>query len=234
MSKMEIFYWQQLPSPMITELLLSGQCDGVVLDVEHGYFSNESLCHCIQVGALAEKKILVRVAEMDKSLIRMSLDMGCSGIILSTVEDPEQAKEFYEYSTYPPQGLRGQGLVRENFWGREELGVSNTTLIPMIETLKGVENIDAISDFPFDYYLVGPYDLSASCGDVGNFESDKFKFAMKVLRKKCRERLAFHFVTDVDQRLLEKNRDLGLMALSMDTLFLLDGVKKMDDLIKGP
>ncbi len=219
--------WQQIPSSIVTEILCGGYLDGVVLDLEHGCYSNETIYSCIQVGTCMGKSVYVRVATLDKTLIRMSLDAGCSGIILSTVETFDDAKDFFEYCKYPPKGRRGQGLVRENFWGKSSLGCSSAELIPMIETVEGVREIREIMSFDFDYYLVGPYDLSASCGDVGNFQSEEFLLSMKLLKENCQEKLAFHIVTDIPE-MMEKYADLGFLALSMDTLFLKDGIENIE------
>ena len=169
-------FWQQIPSPLITEIFCSRSFDGVVLDLEHGHFNNESLYSCIQVGTLLKKNILVRVSHLDKQTIRLCLDANASGIILSTVENSTQAKEFRDYCTYPKNGgKRGQGLVRENLWGAKPLNFREPLIIPQIETLKGVDNIKEISQLDFDHYLVGPYDLSASLGKAGDFKSNEFK-----------------------------------------------------------
>ena len=112
--------WQQLSSPTITEILCNSTLDGVVFDLEHGCFNNETLYTCIQVCLLKNKLCFIRVTWLDKTVIRMSLDAGVSGVIFSTVQNYFKAKEYYDYCFYPPKGSRGQGLVRENEWGNKD------------------------------------------------------------------------------------------------------------------
>lgn len=245
-------FWQQIPSPVITEIFCSSSLDGVVLDLEHGHFNNETLYSCIQVGTLLNKKVFARFSHLDIQCIRMCLDAGISGVILSTVETFEQAKEFYDYCIYPFKnqvekfeqdnqgvirkslvaetgGKRGQGLVRENLWGMKPLELRRPIIIPQIETVKGVENIDRISSINFDYYLVGPYDLSASLGSVGDFNSAEFKSSLEKLKKTTGNKLGFHVPSDIKSK-IEDYKDYSFLALGMDTTFMIEKIKETSSL----
>lgn len=241
-------FWQQIPSPVITEIFCSSSFDGVVLDLEHGHFNNETLYSCIQVGTLLNKTILARVSHLDKQVIRMCLDANISGVILSTVETFEQAKEFYDYCIYPFKnrieefnqdaqgvvrkstvtetgGMRGQGLVRENLWGIKPLKLRKPIIIPQIETIKGVNNIEHISSINFDYYLVGPYDLSASLGNVGDFESDEFKSSLDNLKKIVGNKMGFHIPSKIKNQ-IANFKDYDFLALGMDTTFIIEKIEE--------
>lgn len=245
-------FWQQIPSPVITEIFCSSSFDGVVLDLEHGHFNNETLHSCIQVGTLLNKKVFARFSHLDRQCIRMCLDAGISGVILSTVETFEQAKEFHDYCIYPFKnqvekfdqdnrgvirkslvtetgGKRGQGLVRENLWGMKPLELRRPIIIPQIETVKGVENIDHISSINFDYYLVGPYDLSASLGSVGDFNSAEFTSSLERLKKTAGNKLGFHIPSDVKSK-IQDYKDYSFLALGMDTTFIIEKIKETSSL----
>lgn len=220
--------WQQIPSPLITEIFCSSSFDGVVLDLEHGHFNDETLYSCIQVGTLLNKTVLARFSHLDKQAIRMVLDAGISGIILSTVETLNEAKEFQDYCTYPYKknsGKRGQGLVRENLWGAKPMSSRKPLIIPQIETVNGVCNIESISKLNFDYYLVGPYDLSASIGSVGDFESEGFKNAIETLRKTVGSKMGFHIPSNLEIQ-YDKYKQYKFLALGMDTTFLIETLNK--------
>ncbi len=172
-----ILTWQQIPSPIISEILAGTNCDGVVLDTEHGVFNNETLVACIQAVTLSGKKCFVRLPEETVTMTRMCLDSGASGIIFSTVETHAQAEKIINMCHYPSQkstGRRGMGLVRQNSWGQGDLGAEKPIVIAQIESKKGVENISQIASRNFDYYLVGPYDLTSSLGIPGNFDHDLY------------------------------------------------------------
>ncbi len=220
--------WQQLPSPTITEILCNSTLDGVVFDLEHGCFNNETLYTCIQVCLLKNKLCFIRVTWLDKTVIRMSLDAGVSGVIFSTVQNYFKAKEYYDYCFYPPKGSRGQGLVRENEWGNKDFKKRDPIVVAQIETRAGLDNISIIAEVDFDYFMVGPYDLSASLGCVGNFDSPVYKTAIEKLKSKVGNKLGYHIVKNIEDQ-LDIYRDSEFLALSMDTLFLIDGIKRIED-----
>lgn len=219
--------WQQIPSTIITEIFCNTTFSGVVFDLEHGCFNNETLYNCIQICTLKNKTCFIRVTYLDKTVIRMSLDAGCSGVIFSTVENYKQAEELYNFCFYPPNGIRGQGLVRENKWGQESFNERKPIIVAQIENKQGVENIDSISQVQFDYFMVGPYDLSVSLGCIGDFNSSLYKNAILTLQAKIKNKLGYHIVKDIDKQIKQYN-DSPFLALSMDTLFLIDGIRSIE------
>lgn len=242
--------WQQIPSPTITEIFCNTSFSGVVFDLEHGCFNNESLYACIQVCNLCGKESFIRVSHLDRQVIRMALDANCSGVILSTVETQEEAQAFYDYCTYPFKirrdafvtdsrgvvrrnwvteggGLRGQGLVRENKWGQDDFSLRKPLLIPQVETITGVENIREISQINFDFFLVGPYDLSASLGAVGDFSSRAFTEALENLKNAVGDKLGFHLPSEIEDQ-YEIYKDYRFLALGMDTIFLVEACQRYE------
>ena len=225
------FLWQQIPSTTISELLCyNDEFDGIVLDTEHGIFSNETLFNCIQVITLYGKECFVRLTELNKTLIRYCLDAGVTGLIFSTVEDIRYAKEIFDICRYPiDSGRRGLGLVRCNNWGQDDnLQNLSPFIIAQIETKKAVDNLEVISNFKFDYFMIGPYDLSASIGCVGNFEDEKFKSSLNKIKKNIpNEKLGYHIVKNVKEQ-YKKLKGCGFIAMSMDSLMILDSMKLLE------
>ena len=213
--------WQQIPSPLVSEIMCHG-FDGVVLDTEHGCYNEESLYSCIQVIKGKQKKCFVRITEISNTKIRYCLDASADGLIFSTVETEEQCQDILNYSCYHPKGKRGLGLVRQNFWGEKELIQKDPILIPQIETKTAVENLEKIKSYDFDYYLIGPYDLSLSLGDPGNFKSSAFTL---YLNKICdiidEDKRAVHIPNNVDEQ-IDKYKNYGLKCLGMDTIAMLE------------
>jgi len=229
------YMWQQIPSTIITEILCSNEkLTGVILDLEHGCFNNETLYACIQVATLKKKKVLVRFADVEFQLLRMCLDAGVDGIIMSTVETADHVYSILQTCKYAYS--RGQGLVRENYWCDKNLKSIRKTrdkellLIAQIETEQAVDNIEDIINDEITYYMVGPYDLSASIGYVGDFESPKFVEAMDKIKNACGDKLGYHIVKNVEEQYTKLNH-CNFLALGMDTLFLIDNMKNMENLI---
>ncbi|MDB4664890.1 aldolase/citrate lyase family protein [Verrucomicrobia bacterium] len=226
--------WQQISSPIITKILTSNTTlDGVVLDCEHGFFNKENLLNCINAKAKG-KLVIVRLPEVSKSMISYCLDAGADGLIFANIVSRKQSIKILEYSLFPPLGKRGLGFSAHNDWGeKKKLGVhKKPLLIPQIESSEAVEKIkeedqttlilnSSLCDPAFDYYLIGPYDLSLSLGSAGDYDSKEFKSAMKVLKQKIGEKkLGIHIPKNVKSN-ISKFKNYGLKCLGMDTTSLI-------------
>ena len=191
--------WQQIPSPLVSAMLCRGM-DGVVLDTEHGCYNNETLYACIQIITALNKKCFVRLTEINRTLIRICLDAGVSGLIFSTVETASQAQQIQELCSFPKYlGRRGLGLVRENQWGYGKLVNRPSIIIAQIETKKGVQ------DFEFKAYTKA---------------IEKIKNIIPI------RQMAVHIPTDVDKQ-IKKYEDYGIIAVGMDTTILLEGYREL-------
>ena len=228
---MKIFTWQQIPDSTITEILCNLKYDGVILDAEHSNFTSDSLYHCIQVAKLCKKEVCVRFTYLDETLIRTCLDAGIDYAIFSTVESREFCQRLVDTCKYPSfGGKRGQGLVRENLWGSLPLAQKDVKVIAMIETKNGVDNLSNMIDLPIDYFLIGMYDLSASLGCVGQFDSLVFKEYIKKFKSTLPpSRSAIHLVRNYE----EVHDQFEFYALGMDTTVLYDSYKSMLKNFKG-
>jgi len=221
-----ILSWQQIPSPLVSEILCINS-EGVVLDTEHGWYDNQVLFSCIQVIKSKNKHCFVRLTDVDKKSIRYCLDSGVDGIIFSTIESEKQCEEIIEYCFYAPKGKRGLGLVRQNMWGCEDLIKDNPIIIPQIETKAGIDNLEKISSFGFDFYLIGPYDLSLSIGDAGNFESNDFCLQIEKFNDMIQqEKRAIHIPSNVKKN-IKGYENYGIKCLGMDTISIIEYHKEV-------
>ena len=221
--------WQQIPSTIVSEIYCQSNFDGIVLDTEHSPYNNETLFCCIQIIKLSNKKCFVRLAHLDKIVTKMCLDSGVDGLIFSTIETVCQSKEIIDYCRYPHfSGKRGQGLNRENQWGKTKLGIENPILIAQIETKKAVDNLIQINSIGFDNFLIGPYDLSASLGCVGNFENDIYwQYINKITELIPKNKLGVHIPKDIENQ-VQNFQDYGIIAYGMDTTMLIDAINKIE------
>lgn len=221
---------QSIPSPIISEILANSRLDGVVLDTEHGTFNNETLISCIQVITILNKKCFVRITNCNEQLIRMCLDNNATGLIFSTVESKNQGDEILKYCRYPSfHGKRGQALVRENFWGEKPLGKANPYIIAQIETKLGIDNIRKILTCGFNSYIVGPYDLSASLGCVGDWNNKLYKKYINKIHKEIPDSELGFFLpskNDIDNYIRNKKTS-SILIWGIDSLFILEKVKEL-------
>lgn len=162
-------------SPEVIELLSQCGYDWLWLDAEHGTYSTSDLRAMLQAAG-DNVSCLIRVANSNGVEIKRALDIGPSGIIVPMVNNREQAEMIVNCAKYSPIGSRGIGIARAHGYGmkfKEYMKKANsaTTIVIQIEQIKAVENIESIVQVEeIDAILVGPYDLSASMGLMGQID----------------------------------------------------------------
>ena len=231
MSNLSIGTWMSLPNESIAEIYAKTGYEWIVIDLEHSAISINQAEKLIRIIDLAGSKPLVRLSGHSSSQIKRVLDAGARGIIAPMVNNLEEGKKILEACFYPPEGLRGMGLARAQGYGIPKLRDNylksdnkNIEIYFQIESQEAVKNIDKIFELPIDGYFIGPYDLSASLGDPGNFKSDKFLEAeAKVMDAAEAHSLhkGFHLVEPLIAELedLEK-RGYNKIAFSVDIRML--------------
>jgi len=223
--------WQQIPSTEITKLYCNTNFDAIVLDLEHGVFNNETVFSLIQFINSNNKLSFVRITEPSKSQIRFLLDSNVSGIIFSTLEI-EQTSKIKEWCLYPPFGKRGQGLVSENNWGDDKLQVNKVKLVAQIENKESISQLSNIvkTDL-FDYYVLGPYDLTADLGCVADWENIKYLELIEKFNKEIPvEKRGVHIVSNIENEYKNKYKNYGFVALGMDTTLIKSGINNLINL----
>jgi len=137
--------------------------DWVIVDLQHGSASWHGLAAVLQALQLGGTKALVRVTGHDPAEIGRALDIGAIGVVVPLVSTPEEARRVADAMRYPPNGTRSFGLVR-NTMGAPPLGHAPFCVV-MIETVEGMDNLDAIAATPgVDCVLLGAVDLAISMG----------------------------------------------------------------------
>lgn len=168
--------WLQLASPAAAEIMANVGYQWLGLDCEHTSSSLatvENVCRAIRGRG---PSLLVRISRCDTLEIRKALDVGADGVIVPMVETVEQARQAVAAAKYPPQGIRGYCFGRMNNWGIDfdehaREANENAAVALMIESRKGVENVQAIAAAPgVDALFIGPYDMSGSYGVPGEVD----------------------------------------------------------------
>lgn len=223
--------WQQIPSTEITRLYCNTDFDAIVLDMEHGVFNSENLYSLIQLINASKKLSYVRVTEPLKSQIRLLLDSNVSGIIFSSLEI-EQIENIKKWCLYPPLGKRGQGLVSENNWGDDNLQKNKVKLIAQIESKKSIDQLSKIvSSGLFEYYVLGPYDLTADLGCVADWENKKYLESINRFNKEIPiNKRGVHIVSNIQNEYKNKFKNYGFVALGMDTTIIKSEIKNLESL----
>ena len=160
-----------LSSPETAEVLAAAGFDWLFLDNEHSPMEAPQLQAVSR--AAGSLPCVVRVSHRAEVPIKKALDIGAAGIIAPMVNSAEQAAQVVSWARYAPLGARGVGLGRAHGYGlkfQEYVSSANeaVAVIVQCEHIDAVNDIDAIVCVPgVDAVLVGPYDLSASLGRLG-------------------------------------------------------------------
>ena len=173
--------WMTVESPIVTELLSTLGFDWFVFDTEHSPLDIYQAQTLMQAMRGNRTTPIVRVAWNDLVPIKRALDIGAYGVVVPWVNTRQEAEMAVKACRYAPNGLRGCGPRRAAMFDSEYLKTADEEilLIAQIETKKAVENIDEILSVDgIDVSYIGPADLSASYGHLGNMSHPKVQKAI--------------------------------------------------------
>jgi 2-dehydro-3-deoxyglucarate aldolase/4-hydroxy-2-oxoheptanedioate aldolase len=185
----------QLRSAEIPRMLAAAGFDWAFIDTEHGGFDLETVQDICRTSLMAGLCPIVRVADLQYSLIARALDCGAQGVIFPRVESVELLEQAISWTKFPPLGIRGYGIgpmqvdyERVGFAEIIEHMNANTMVVLQIETKRAVDMRDELLSVPgIDAVMVGPADLSISLGVPGDFQHPKMVEAMEAVRDSCVE-----------------------------------------------
>jgi len=166
--------WMSLSSPLIAEIVGDAGFDWVLVDCEHAPNDLPTLREQLQAMRGSSSSILARPPWNDMVLIKQFMDVGVQNFIIPYVQNPQEARDAVAATRYPPEGVRGvAGGSRASNFGRNKgyLKESNdaVTVIVQVETMEAMDELEAIGQVPgVDGVFIGPADLSASMGHLGN------------------------------------------------------------------
>jgi 2-dehydro-3-deoxyglucarate aldolase/4-hydroxy-2-oxoheptanedioate aldolase len=228
-----------LPSPEIAEILAELAFDWLFVDTEHGAFDALQAQSLLQAAG-RDYPCLVRVPGGDEVWIKKALDIGAAGVIVPQVNSVDQAERVVRLCRYPPEGSRGVGLARAHGYGhrfQEYVTTANeqVAVVIQVEHVEAVRDVRSIAAVPgIDAVLVGPYDLSASLGFMGQVSHPQVRDAIARIRDACLSERVRLGAFGVDGTAVEPFIDDGftLIAVGTDALFLMKGAQEALDALK--
>lgn len=169
--------WNTIGGNSVPELLGGAGFDWVLVDCEHAAIEAVEVLPALQaIGQNPEVSAVVRPAANDPVLFKRLLDMGAQSLLVPYIETQEEAAAAVAATRYGPQGIRGMaGMTRATRYGKVAdyftTASQEICLVLQVETLRGIENLEAIAQTDgVDGIFIGPADLSASMGLVGQME----------------------------------------------------------------
>lgn len=172
----QVGLWTGLRSTLVAEMLstVSG-FDWFVIDMEHSPNELNDVLLQLQASQHGAAEPVVRVPWNEPVVVKRVLDIGAQSIIFPWVNTAEEARAAVEAVRYPPHGVRGvMSLARMNNYGAANPqyyheAAKQVCVIVQVETAEAVKNIAEIGAVDgVDALFIGPSDLSASMGHIGN------------------------------------------------------------------
>jgi 4-hydroxy-2-oxoheptanedioate aldolase len=172
--RQQIGFWSTLPDPYVSELLSMAGFDWLLLDVEHSPTDVRLMMLQLQAARGTSTTLIVRPPVNDRVLIKQYLDIGAQTLLLPMVQSADEAEAAVLAMRYPPAGVRGVAtMTRASRFGRAKdylrRAEEELCLLVQVETAEALEQIEAIAAVNgVDGVFIGPSDLAASLGHVGN------------------------------------------------------------------
>lgn len=178
--------WVCSGSPLIAELCAGAGLDWLLIDAEHSPNGLESILAQLQAVRGYPVQAVVRPPVNDTVLLKQYLDLGVQDLLIPMVNSAAEAAAAVAAVRYPPHGVRGVGsaLARASRWNRipdylarASETVSVTVQIETEAAVAAVEDILAVDGA--DALFLGPSDLAASMGLLGQQEHPKVRAAVE-------------------------------------------------------
>jgi 4-hydroxy-2-oxoheptanedioate aldolase len=177
----------RVTEPWLTEVVGRIGYDLVWLDLEHRPFGIEVVNNLSLACRATGMDLMVRITKSGYHSAMQALEFGAHGLMIPHVRSVEEARQWVEYSRFPPAGKRGlDGAGADADFGladtRKHLVHANeeTFLAFQIEDREAVERIDEIAAVPgFDLLFIGPGDLSLSYGVPLEFDHPVMEAAIR-------------------------------------------------------
>jgi 4-hydroxy-2-oxoheptanedioate aldolase len=187
-----------LGDPIAVELAGVAGFEFIVIECEHVGLSLETVQHHLRAARARGLGALVRVPGGDQGFVQRVLDIGAEGVLVPHISDAAGAARAASAVRFPPQGHRGMypNSAAADFGAHGLAGVReltqtlnrNTVLAVMIEEASAVDQVDKIvATAGVDIVVVGPSDLSASLGVIGDPKDPKLDAAVRRIFSACRE-----------------------------------------------
>jgi 4-hydroxy-2-oxoheptanedioate aldolase len=166
--------WLTILDSTATELMAGAGFDLLVADGEHGPAATSDLVQMLIACRAAGVPLLFRVGANEPVRIMHAIDAGAAGVVVPQIRTVADAERAVAWCRYPPVGLRGIAPRRASDYGRataEYLRSANERVVCciQIETHEALADLDAILSVPgIDTILIGPNDLSAALGHIGD------------------------------------------------------------------
>lgn len=232
----QIGLWLGLADSYAAELCAGAGFDWLLIDGEHAPNDVRSTLRILQALAAYPVAPMVRPPAGEIHLIKQYLDLGAQNLLIPMIDTAEQARAMVAAARYPPAGVRGVGsaLARASRWNGipDYLHRANDQICLLVqaETRLALENLDEILAVDgVDGVFIGPADLSASLGHLGNPGHPEVVAAIEGAISKIVAADKAAGILSADEKLSRRYLELGatFVAVGVDTTLLARGARAL-------
>jgi 4-hydroxy-2-oxoheptanedioate aldolase len=167
----QVGFWLTLGSTTATEIAAGAGFDWLLIDMEHSANELPDVQDHLRAAVGGTAEAVVRIPWNESVLVKRMLDIGARSLMFPYVQNADEARRAVAATRYPPQGIRGfAGAARGSNYGRiKDYAQKIHDEICVIVQVETPEAIRAIPDIaPVDGVFIGPNDLAANMGHLGN------------------------------------------------------------------
>jgi 2-dehydro-3-deoxyglucarate aldolase/4-hydroxy-2-oxoheptanedioate aldolase len=219
-------------TPGLPQVCQAAGAEFVLFDMEHSGADVETMKQQLSYCRGLPIVPMVRVPATEYHFIARLLDAGAMGIMVPMVETPEQAARIVACTRYPPSGVRGAAFgvaAHDDYVGGASVAATiaaaheRTLVICLVETVKGIENVDAIAAVPdVDVCWLGHFDLTNFMGIPGQFDHPRYLGAVDDLVAACSRHGKAAGIMAIDEKWARAYRRKGfrIVAYGLDVTLL--------------
>jgi len=170
----QIGLWSAMCSPIGTEIIGQSGFDWILLDMEHSPNELPQIVSQLQLLNASQSSAIVRTPWNDMVMVKRLLDIGAQSLLFPYIQNADEARQAVKFTRYPNRGVRGVAAdARASNYGRvkDYLGKASDEICVLlqVETSEAIDELEAIAAVDgVNGIFIGPADLSASMGHLGN------------------------------------------------------------------
>jgi 2-dehydro-3-deoxyglucarate aldolase len=172
--------------------------DWLVVDAEHVPIDTRDTLHILQAIAGTIAVPVVRLAWNDPVMVKRTLDIGAQTLMFPFVQNAAEAARAVAATRYPMAGdaipgQRGFAAMHRasryatvpDYGARANAGIFRMIQLETPDALDQLEAIAAVDGV--DALFIGPGDLSAALGEIGNIGHQRVQTALRDAALRCQQ-----------------------------------------------
>ena len=224
---------------VVTEIMGDVGFDYLWIDTEHTAINLDCLQNHLVAARASGVSTIVRVPEVSQVKAKPVLEMGPDGIVFPQVNSYELALEAVAACKYPPVGNRGWGPRRAMHFGvdmtaQDYIARANDDILTILqfENISAYKDLDKILSIPgLDVILLGPCDLAASMGHIGDWHHPDVEQVVDDLfarAHKAGKKIGVSYgLCDKEELYRYQRRGVDMISIGSEADFIVSGSKNL-------